>query len=276
MISITKKGVLVCHAAQYTTNIGNCRICSFVSNLIVLAGSVTCCLISYPLPLFRDLFASIRQAFSRENVDVSTIINEIEELARIRRREGVLAMDRYAGDIADPFLKTGIEMIADGYDRYAIFKTLERRYDHFLKSCNSQMELLNTMIRLMPVFGFVGTIIGLINVLQHMGTPELIGKGVATALLTTFYGLLYANIVFLPMARKLGEKIRQDSAVHMLIIEGVMDIADGLNPKAIHYRLRNCIGEVSAPAAQNSQPGKVAPITRGILPSVGFYAGNGK
>ncbi len=138
------------------------------------------------------------------------------------------------------------------------------------------MELLNTMIRLMPVFGFVGTIIGLINVLQHMGTPELIGKGVATALLTTFYGLLYANIVFLPMARKLGEKIRQDSAAHVLIIEGIMDIADGLNPKAIHYRLRNCIGEVSAHAGQNSQPGMVAPITRGILPSVESYAGNGK
>ncbi len=243
------------------------------SNLIVLAGSLTCCLISYPIPLFRELFANIRQAFSRNTVDFYAIINEIEELSRIRRRQGVLALDNYVSDIADPFLKTGIEMITDGYDRYAIFKTLERRYDHFLKSCNSQVELLNTMIRLMPVFGFVGTIIGLINVLQQMGTPELIGQGVATALLTTFYGLLYANIVFLPMARKLGEKIRQDSAAHVLMIEGIMDIADGLNPKAIHYRLRNCIGEVSAQENPHRQAGSLGSIPRGILPSVESYAG---
>ncbi len=243
------------------------------SNLIVLAGSFTCCLISYPIALFRELFANIRQAFSRKSIDFYAIIDEIEELSRIRRREGVLAMDHHAEDIEDSFLKTGIEMIADGYDRYAIFKTLERRYDHFLKSCNSQLELLHTMIRMMPVFGFVGTIIGLINVLQQMGTPELIGKGVATALLTTFYGLLYANIVFLPMARKLGEKIRQESAAHVLMIEGIMDIADGLNPKAIHYRLRNCIGEVSVQESQHRQTGKAAPIPRGILPSVESYAG---
>ena len=134
-------------------------------------------------------------------------------------------------------------MIADGFDRYTIFKTLERRYDNFLQARRSQADLINTFIKLMPVFGFVGTIIGLINVLSNMGSPELIGKGVATALLTTFYGLLYANVIFLPIAKKLAEKTKHDAMELTLIIEGILDIADKTNAKAIGYRLRYCIGD---------------------------------
>ncbi len=238
------------------------------SNLIVLAGAFTCSLVAYPLPLFRDLFINIRRAFSKAETDFNQIINEIESLSRIRRKNGILAMEAHVKNMDNTFLKMGIEMMVDGYDRYAIFKTMERRYDHFLKSCNSQVELLNTIIRLMPVFGFVGTIIGLINVLQDMGTPELIGNGVATALLTTFYGLLYANMIFLPMARKLGQRIRQESTLHVLIIEGVMDISQGLNPKAIHYRLKNCVGEVESYGNQNKPSSEAAPIPKAILPKL--------
>ncbi len=215
------------------------------SNLIVLAGTLSCCLISYPMSLFSDLLVSIRHAFSKNQKGFDHIINEIEELSMIRRSQGKLALDEKSKEIKNDFLKIGIEMVADGYDRYTIFKTLERRYDSYLTAKRSQTDLINTMIKLMPVFGFVGTIIGLINVLNNMGSPELIGKGVATALLTTFYGLLYANIVFLPLGKKLSGSIRRDSTELALIIEGVLDIADKVNSKSISYRLNYCIGEFS-------------------------------
>lgn len=213
------------------------------SNLIVLLGTAICCLISYPPKLFSDLFNSISFAFKKDKKDFNEIINDIQRLSAIRRTKGRLELDRKSKEIDNPFLKMGIEMVADGYDRFTIFKTLERRYDNFLMARRSQADLINTMIKLMPVFGFVGTIIGLINVLNNMGSPEMIGKGVATALLTTFYGLLYANILFLPLAKKLAEQTRQDSIEQALIIEGVLDIADKTNSKLIGYRLRYCIGE---------------------------------
>ncbi|MBU0973012.1 MAG: MotA/TolQ/ExbB proton channel family protein [Proteobacteria bacterium] len=214
------------------------------SNLIVLTGTLVCCCISYPPKLFSELFASIRQAFSTDKKDFNGIINEIEALSVIRRSQGIVELDKKTNQIENEFLRMGIEMVVDGYDRYTIFKTLERRYDNFLGTRRSQADLINTMIKLLPVFGFVGTIIGLINVLNNMGTPALIGKGVATALLTTFYGLLYANLLCLPLGKKLTEKTKQDSIELALIIEGVLDIADKVNSKLIGYRLRYCIGEL--------------------------------
>lgn len=214
------------------------------SNMIVLTGTLICCMISYPAKLFSDLLTSIRQAFAKDKNDLNDIINEIEALSVIRRSKGIIELDGKSKQIKNNFLKMGIEMVVDGYDRYTIFKTLERRYDNFLTARRSQADLINTMIKLMPVFGFVGTIIGMINVLNHMGSPELIGKGVATALLTTFYGLLYANLICLPLGKKLTEKTKQDSIELALIIEGVLDISDKVNSKLIGYRLRYCIGEL--------------------------------
>nr|WP_320190066.1 MotA/TolQ/ExbB proton channel family protein [uncultured Desulfobacter sp.] len=213
------------------------------SNVIILAGALACALVSYPLRLFSDLYVNIRKAFSGKKTDLNALIKQIEGLAAIRRRHGKLVLDEKSRNIDNPFLKMGIEMIADGFDRYTIFKTLERRYDNFLQARRSQADLINTFIKLMPVFGFVGTIIGLINVLSNMGSAELIGKGVATALLTTFYGLLYANIIFLPIAKKLTEKTKHDAMELSLIIEGILDIANKTNAKAIGYRLRYCIGD---------------------------------
>jgi chemotaxis protein MotA len=214
------------------------------SNLIVITGTLVCCMVSYPTQLFSDLFATIRQAFSKDKKDINDLINQIESLSVIRRSKGILALDEQSRQIENTFLRNGIEMVVDGYDRYTIFKTLERRYDNFLGARRSQADLINTIIKLMPVFGFVGTIIGLINVLNNMGSPELIGKGVATALLTTFYGLLYANLLCLPLGKKLTEKTKQDSMELALIIEGVLDISDKVNSKLIGYRLRYCIGEL--------------------------------
>ena len=228
------------------------------SNMIILSGTLVCCLISYPSRLFSEVYTSICQAFSGDRKDFSKTIKDIEILAAIRRRDGILKLDEKSREIDNEFLKMGIEMVVDGYDRYTIFKTLERRYDNFLQARRSQADLMNTLIKLAPVFGFVGTIIGLINVLSNMGSPEVIGKGVATALLTTFYGLVYANILFLPIAKKLAGKTKQDSVELALIIEGVLDISDKTNSKAIGYRLRYCIGDYF----QDESPGD----SRGAAP----------
>lgn len=218
------------------------------SNLIVLMGTFLCCLISHSPQMFVRLASDIREAFGGREAEHSGLIAQIQSLSRLRWAKGDMALDRQAKQIDNAFLRMGIEMVVDGYDRHTIFKTLERSYDNFLAEKKTQSDLMNTMIKLMPVFGFVGTIIGLIEVLNHMGSAEVIGKGLATALLTTFYGLLYANIVFLPVAKKLAEHTRTQALERALIIEGVLDIFDKASSKSIGYRLRYCIGDMAGMA----------------------------
>lgn len=211
------------------------------SNLIVLAGTFGCCLFSYSPGRIATLVKQVREAFSGRTKDFNGLIREIESLSAIQRNEGIIHLDRQSAQIENRFLKSGIEMVVDGYDRYTIFKTLEQAHDNFLDARRSEADLLNTVIRLLPIFGFVGTLVGLVHVLNHMGSPEIIGNGVATALLTTFYGLIYANLIFLPISKKLAEKTRQDSMELTLIIEGVLDIVDGVNPRAVGFRLKYCM-----------------------------------
>ena len=213
------------------------------SNLIVLAGTLGCCLFSYSPGRIAGFFNQVRDAFPGKAKDFNGLIREIETLSVIQRDQGILELDRQSSRIQNQFLKSGIEMVVDGYDRYTIFKTLEQVHDNFLDARRSEQDLVNTIIRLLPIFGFVGTLVGLVHVLNHMGSPEIIGKGVATALLTTFYGLIYAHLIFLPISKKLAEKTRQDSMELALIIEGVLDIADGVSPRAVGFRLKYCMGD---------------------------------
>ena len=239
------------------------------SNLIVLAGTFACCLFSYSPGRISGLIRQVREAFSGKAKDFNGLIREIESLSNIQRNQGILELDRLSTRIQNRFLRSGIEMVVDGYDRYTIFKTLEQIHDNFLDARRSEADLLNTVIRLLPIFGFVGTLIGLVHVLNHMGSPEIIGKGVATALLTTFYGLIYANLIALPISKKIAEKTRQDAMELSLIIEGVLDIADGVSPRAVGFRLKYCMDDfyMDAPDCDRGEKGKFeGPVPKLSIP----------
>lgn len=212
------------------------------SCLVVLFGTLICGLIAYPGRTVVELGNNMRNMF-RARDDYKELIGLIENLARIRRSQGIKALEAESAKLDNRFLRQGIEMVADGYDRNAIFNTLEKRYENFLASMQSQKDLLSTFTKLSPVFGFVGTIMGLIDVLNNMGSPEVIGRGMATALLTTFYGLLFANMLFLPLSRKFAENMRCEAVKRSLVMEGVMDMADNINSKSISYRLHASLGD---------------------------------
>jgi len=119
---------------------------------------------------------------------------------------------------------------------------MEKEYELHFAAKEAQVNLLSTLARFAPAFGFVGTIIGLINILNHMTQPELIGPGMAMALLTTLYGLLLANLCFLPLAKKLSESTRSEALFLNIILEGLTDIAESKNPISIAHRLRSYLG----------------------------------
>jgi chemotaxis protein MotA len=129
----------------------------------------------------------------------------------------------------------------DGYDPYEIHKIMEKEYEIYFSRKESLINILDTFQKLSPAIGFVGTIMGLIDVLSNIGTPLAMGRGMAIALLTTLYGLLFANFVFLPLSKKLSEHIRTESILLYIILEGVLDISRDKNSRAVAYRLQSYI-----------------------------------
>lgn len=229
------------------------------SCLVVLGGTLLCGLLAYPLQTFRDLRVSLRGVRENRVPDYEGLVRQIENLARLRRVSGPRELADAGEQLNNAFLRRGIELVADGYGRTEILSIMEKEFEFYLSGRETQVSLLNTLARFAPSFGFVGTIIGLINILQQMSDPSLLGPGMAMALLTTLYGLLFANLCFLPLAKKLAEQLRREAMFLNIILEGLLDIAASKNPISIGHRLRSSVHPQrdGAVPARSSAPGSL-------------------
>ncbi|MGM0419244.1 MAG: motility protein A, partial [Thermodesulfobacteriota bacterium] len=211
--------------------------------LIVLTGTVVCSMLNSSPHAVKSFFTNFGEIINYQTNSFDELIEEISMLARIRRIGGLADLEAKSKNIKNKFLKKGIELVVDGYSDSAVVTTLEHRYHNDTALRKEQNDFVNTMMKLSPVFGFAGTIIGLIQVLNNMTAPEMIGEGMATALLTTFYGLIFANLIFLPVSKKASQMLTSESVEKSLIIEGLLDISRNMNSKAISYRLLSSLGE---------------------------------
>jgi chemotaxis protein MotA len=218
---------------------GTSIIMNLKSVLLVTAGTLLSAFIAFPLKTFKDLIKSLRVVFRQQETNNESLVKELERLALIWRRHGLVALEKARKGIDNVFLQKGIELVVDGYDRYDIHNIMEKDYELYFSRKESQVNILNTLAKLAPVFGFVGTILGLINVLNSMEDPAMIGKGMALALLTTLYGILLANFLFFPLSKKLSEYTKAEATVLNIILEGIMDIAEQKTSKSISHRLNS-------------------------------------
>ena len=221
-------------------------ILNLKSGILVLGGTIVIGFLSFPMKNFKDLFKTLVVIFRRKEMDYRILIKDIARLSRVKRLFGNLTLEKEAHRTKNVFLRKGIDLIVDGYDSFEIHKIMEKEYEIYFSRKESLVNILNTFQKLAPVIGFLGTIIGLISVLNHLGAPEDMGKGMSIALLTTLYGLLIANFLFLPLHKKLSEHLKMESAFLYVIIEGVLDISQDKNSRAIAYHLQsyveNCQG----------------------------------
>ena len=211
------------------------------SGIMVLGGTLVIGLLSFPMKSYRDLFKTLFVIFRRNEMDYRILIKDIARLSRVNRLYGDLVLEKEARRTKNVFLRKGIDLIVDGYESFEIHNIMEKEYEIYFSRKESLVNILNTLQKLAPVIGFLGTIIGLISVLNHLGSPADMGKGMAIALLTTLYGLLIANFLFLPLHKKLTEHLKMESALLYVIIEGVLDISQGKNSRAIAYHLQSYI-----------------------------------
>jgi chemotaxis protein MotA len=226
------------------------------SGLVVLGGTLISGFLAYSPSTFLDLIKGLRGIHRSPTSDLTEMIEEIKRLARIRLRQGPRQLGAEGRKSSNPFIRKGINLILDEYDRYEIYNIMEKEYELYFNRREARVNMLNTLAKLAPAFGFAGTIIGLIRVLQDLSDMSQVGQSMGLALLTTLYGLLLANFIFMPLARKLNDQLKQEAAVLDLILEGIMDIADGKNPLAIAHRLQASLGMHPGQAAARNTPHK--------------------
>jgi chemotaxis protein MotA len=217
-------------------------IINLKSVVLVLGGTLMSAFLAFPMETIKELVKDLKALLRTNETDREHIARQIVSLARIARIHGVRALEDEGKKAKNPFVREGIDLVVDGYDRFEIHNIMEKEYELYFSRKESQLSVLNTLAKIAPVLGFVGTIIGLIDVLSNMGEVGEIGKGMALALLTTFYGLLFSNFLFLPLAKRYSEHNRAEASLLNIILEGIMDICDQKNSHAISYRLESYLG----------------------------------
>jgi chemotaxis protein MotA len=211
---------------------------NFKSCLMVFGGTMICGFLAFPKKAFKGLLKSLHQVFRYDPSSNKTLLFEIETLAHVRWLYGIKELETEARQATNPFLRKGIELVVDNYYPDEISSAMERDFDLYLSEKVSHVNILNTLAKFAPALGFVGTLIGLMSVFNHMQNPQEMGKGMSLAVLTTLYGSLLAHVFFLPLAKKLSEHTRTEAIQLSIIKEGVIAISEKRNPKVISHRLQ--------------------------------------
>lgn len=212
---------------------------NFKSGALVFFGTIVGGLLAFPVHTLRGFLTSLSGSLKPQPKTVDGLVKQIVALARLKRVAGLREMSRKINRVSNPVLRRGFQMILDNHDRQRVEMALRKEINLYLDHLQTQFNVVNRLARLAPVFGFVGTIIGLINVLNHIGSSEQIGQGMAAALLTTFYGLLFANFLFLPIAGKFAEYIRREAMMLNVIFDGLVAVCDQRPPLEIAHHLKS-------------------------------------
>jgi len=210
---------------------------NFPSMLIVVGGTVGATLINFPLGDVLGVLKTVKNAFLHKAKPPTEIIEMIVSFATAARREGILALESRAEEAGDPFLEKSIHLAVDGTAPELIKDILTTELAFLEERHSLGQGVFIAMGTFAPAFGMIGTLIGLIQMLAILDDPSKIGAGMAVALLTTLYGALIANLFCIPIAGKLKVRTRMEMLVKEVIIEGILSIQSGDNPRVVEQKL---------------------------------------
>ena len=221
-----------------------------VQSVVITFGGAFCCVMA--MNSMRDYVAglkSITRAFKVPKLDAASIIQKIIELSNIARKEGLLSLEESANDIDDDFLKKGILLIVDGTDPELVRAIMETELSSVESRHKQKIKFWQDLASMGPAWGMIGTLIGLVNMLKNLNDSSAIGPAMAVALLTTLYGSLLANWIATPIATKLGANNDAEMMLKEIMIEGLLSIQAGENPRVIEEKLKSFL----APGERGSE-----------------------
>jgi len=207
------------------------------SLMIVVGGTLGATMINYPIKDVIGVIGVAKKAILAKEISLNDIIKRFVEYAKKSRKEGILSLESEIKDLNDDFLKKGIQLSIDGLEPQEIREILETEVDFIRNRHQLGAEIFATMGAFAPALGMIGTLIGLVQMLQTMDDPSRIGPAMAVALLTTFYGSIMANIICLPIAGKLKTRSKEEMLEKELMIQGIISLSNGDNPRIIEQKL---------------------------------------
>jgi chemotaxis protein MotA len=222
------------------------------SLMITVGGSFAALLINFPLNKVLGTMSVVKNCFFNKLPAPHAVIEQFKEFAAVVRKDGLLALESSIETINDEFLKRGLELVVGGNSREDIQSVLETEVACIEQRHQGGKKILESTAAAAPAFGMIGTLVGLVQMLRTLDDPSKIGGGMATALLTTLYGALIANLFCIPLAGKLDLRSSDELVVRELMIAGLVSLIDGSTPRTIEERLVAYISAGTRPVAREA------------------------
>ncbi|HUW17742.1 MAG TPA: MotA/TolQ/ExbB proton channel family protein [Sedimentisphaerales bacterium] len=223
---------------------GGWQIFIHLPSLAITIGGMLCAtLIHFSLSQFLAIFTIVKKTIVTKIPTQAELIQKMVNYAAINRRDGALALEQEIPKANNAFFSRGLQMLVGGQDSEEIRDLLTLEIQYLQERHSRGKKILEFMGSSAPAFGMIGTLIGLIQMLRNLDSPESIGGGMAVALITTFYGALAANLIFIPLAGKLELYSKAETTAMEMILEGICAIAQGDNPTAVRERMQAFVSQ---------------------------------
>ena len=211
--------------------------------LIVFGGTLGAIMVQFPFEVVITAFLSIATIFFVPKSEPQGVIREIVAIAYKARKEGIVSLDRDLDKVQDPFLRKSLMLAVDGTEPTELRKMMELELEKQGEYEENTPKVFESAGGFSPTIGIIGAILGLIQVMQHLDNIEEVGKGIAVAFVATIYGVGAANLLLLPVAGKLKIRMREEQVIREMMLEGVISILEGMNPRMIETKLYSYLAE---------------------------------
>jgi len=225
------------------------QITQLTAAMIVIGGTLGACAVQFPLNVLIASAKGIMGVFLHKGADADTTLKQIVEFANKARKSGIVSLDSDLGSVKDPFLKQGLMLAVDGTESSEVRKIMQLEIDNKSEMEEKIPAVLESAGAFAPTVGIIGAVLGLIQVMQHLDNIDEVGKGIAVAFVATIYGVALANLFCLPAAGKLKIRHKEHLMMQEMMLEGVISILEGMNPRMIETKLKTFMAHGHTEAA---------------------------
>ncbi len=211
------------------------------SMMIVFGGTTAVLLMNFPLETIKGLMKVMLRTLLFKLNSPSQEIERVIDYANLARKEGLLALENKLQEVDDKFFAKGVQLVIDGFPAETVRDIMELEAEWQRQRHTTGKKMLDALGSYAPAFGMIGTLVGLVQMLQNLSDPSKIGGGMATALLTTLYGAMAANMLFIPLSGKLEQRANEEALLRELMIEGIVAIQSGEGPQLIKEKLKSFV-----------------------------------
>src|SRR5579863_8755618 len=215
--------------------------------IVVLGGTLGAVMVTSPMSSLIRAAKGLKNVFFEEVIDMDAAVDEIVAYASKARKSSIISLEEDLDQIGDPFLKKALSLAVDGTDLKELRKMMDLEIFQSEKRMEAYAKVYEAAGGYSPTIGIIGAVMGLIQVMKHLENIEEVGRGIAVAFVATVYGVAVANLFFLPAAGKIKARIHNDVSAKELMLEGVISILEGMNPKLIRVKLEAFLPEKGAP-----------------------------